>query len=134
MLSGNSIAVNHINTSSRKLKQGFRRVNQTDILEKVNQLEISTWNYKNDASKTHMGPMAEDFQSLFGLGDGQHISTVDSAGVILAAIQGLKQEKDDQIQALKQENMTKTKEILALKSELADIKVILQTLQAEQNN
>ena len=64
--------------------------------------------------------MAEDFQAIFDLGDGKHISTVDTAGIALAAIQGLRQEKDA--------------EILALKSELAEIKRILQELVAEDSN
>lgn len=39
----------------------------------------------------HIGPMAEDFQQVFDLGDGegQSISTVDADGVMMAAIQAL---------------------------------------------
>ena len=55
------------------------------------ELPISTWNYKTDAPRVrHMGPMAEDFHAVFGLGaDEQHISPLDANGVALAAIQGL---------------------------------------------
>ena len=39
-----------------------------------------------------MGPMAQDFREAFGLGeDEKHVSTVDSEGVALAAIQALYQ-------------------------------------------
>ena len=51
-----------------------------------------------------MGPMAQDFRAAFGLGpDDKHITSVDSDGVALAAIQGLHragQEKDARIAAL----------------------------------
>jgi len=49
------------------------------------------WNYKlDDDSNQHIGPMAQDFSSLFGLGDSdQHISSIDLTGVTLAAIKAL---------------------------------------------
>ena len=48
-----------------------------------------------------MGPMAEDFREAFGLGeDEKHISTVDSEGVALAAIQALYQEKQQEVRQL----------------------------------
>jgi hypothetical protein len=43
-----------------------------------------------------MGPMAQDFYTAFGLGkDDQHISPTDTAGVVLAAIQGLYHRLED---------------------------------------
>ncbi len=52
-------------------------------------------------SVRHLGPMAQEFRSAFGLGeDDQHIDTVDADGVALAALQGvhrLLEEKDAQI-------------------------------------
>lgn len=61
------------------------------ILERLEALPIATWNYKAQPdSVRHMGPMAQDFREAFGLGeDERHISTVDSEGVALAAIQAL---------------------------------------------
>lgn len=55
------------------------------------QLPITTWNYKaEDETVRHMGSTAQDFYAAFGLGqDDRHISTVDAAGVSLAAIQAL---------------------------------------------
>ncbi len=130
VLAGTSTAVNHINSSSRKLKQGFQRVSQQEILDKVDELEISQWNYKRDSNTLHVGPMAEDFQAIFDLGDGTHISTVDTAGITLAAIQGLRQEKDMEIELLKLDSEIKSKEIAALKSELSKIKIQLRELVA----
>jgi hypothetical protein len=54
-------------------------------------MEVSKWRYKG-TEEQHIGPMAEEFKALFGLGiagDDQHISTVDVAGVALRAIQVL---------------------------------------------
>jgi trimeric autotransporter adhesin len=78
------------NASSRTLKQNFTPINALEILNKVNQLAITTWRYKSSPEGEHIGPMAEDFKVAFGLaGDGKSIGTVDADGVALAAIQGL---------------------------------------------
>ena len=46
----------------------------------------------------HLGPVAQDFHTAFGLNgaDDKHISTVDEGGVALAAIQGLNQKGEKQ--------------------------------------
>jgi trimeric autotransporter adhesin len=78
------------NASSRALKEGFAAIDPIDILHKVVALPITTWTYKTSTEGTHIGPMAEDFKTSFGLaGDGKAIGTVDADGVALAAIQGL---------------------------------------------
>lgn len=78
------------NASSRSFKHSLREVDPEQILEKVAALPITTWEYRGSNEGRHLGPMAEDFASAFGLGrDAQHITTVDESGVALAAIQGL---------------------------------------------
>ncbi|RYD29413.1 MAG: hypothetical protein EOP87_18385, partial [Verrucomicrobiaceae bacterium] len=92
-------------SSDRNLKENFATVDPQEVLEKVTALPITRWNFKTDASTPHVGPMAQDFHAAFGLGpDDRHISTVDADGVALAAIQGLRAEKDRQIAALASEN------------------------------
>jgi hypothetical protein len=92
-----------------------------EILEKISRLPVSRWSYKaQDESIEHIGPMAQDFYSLFGLGeDDKHISTIDPDGVALAAIQELYtlvQEQKGEIDALK-------KQLSEIQSELtADFK------------
>ena len=79
-----------VSTSDRSLKQDFSEVNSRSVLEKVAQLPIQTWAYKNDPGTKHLGPMAQDFYAAFGVApDDKHITTVDESGVALAAIQGL---------------------------------------------
>lgn len=81
---------NWTNASSRKLKTDFRPVDPINVLEGVLDLDITTWSYIDSENTTHMGPVAEDFHAKFKLGgDARSISTVDAAGVALAAIQGL---------------------------------------------
>ena len=83
--------------SSRALKSNVDRVQTGDVLDRVLDLDISTWNYDaEDEDVRHMGPMAEDFAAAFGLGDDEaKISTVDADGVAFAAIQGLAAALDD---------------------------------------
>ena len=92
-------------TSSREAKRAFETVNGISVLEKVAALPISEWSYRADSpSVRHLGPMAEDFHAAFGLGKtDKGLTSVDTSGVALAAIQGLNQmlvEKDVRIAEL----------------------------------
>lgn len=80
-------------TSSREAKNGFESVDGLSVLEKVAALPISEWSYKVDNPRVrHLGPMAEDFHAAFGLGKTEKgITSVDTSGIALAAIQGLNQ-------------------------------------------
>ena len=94
------------NGSDRNSKQDFEQVDRREILERVAELPVTQWRYKGEPeSVRHIGPMAQDFMTAFGLGaSDRHIGTVDAEGVALVAIQGLYQlvqEKDAQIEALK---------------------------------
>jgi hypothetical protein len=95
--------------SDRNLKDNFTPVDGQDVLTRLADIPIATWNYKaQDDSIRHMGPAAQDFSAAFGLGESETgISTVDADGVALAAIQGLyqlSQEQAARIQALEGEN------------------------------
>jgi hypothetical protein len=93
-----------VNGSDRNSKEAFAAINPRTVLEKVSALPITEWKYKVEADGTrHLGPVAQDFHSAFGLNgaDDKHIATVDEEGVALAAIQGLNQkvvERDARIQ------------------------------------
>ncbi|WP_298295275.1 tail fiber domain-containing protein [uncultured Litoreibacter sp.] len=80
--------------SDRNNKIGIVPVDSDEILEKVSALPVSTWTYKGDADTGvyHIGPMAQDFYAAFGTGHtDKGISSIDAAGVALAAIQSLTQ-------------------------------------------
>ncbi|MHB9287614.1 tail fiber domain-containing protein [Halobacteriales archaeon Cl-PHB] len=83
--------------SSRALKSNVDPVDPVDVLDRVRDLDVSTWNYDAEGEDVrHMGPMAEEFAAAFGLGDDEgQISNVDADGVALAAIQGLSERLDE---------------------------------------
>jgi hypothetical protein len=92
------------------------------MLKRVAALPISSWVYKNDNQTRHIGPVAQDFKRLFGVGqDDKTISMVDADGVAFAAIQGLNlvvKEKEAQISALEKANQTMQRELAAIKKKL----------------
>jgi len=98
------------NASDRALKHEFQTVDGREVLDRVAALPISSWSYRaEDPEIRHLGPTAQDFAAAFQLGSGDKtISTIDSEGVALAAIQGLHemiQEKDAEL-AAQQERLT----------------------------
>ena len=91
--------------SDRNAKTDFADIDANALLGQVSELNVESWRYKwEDTHVRHIGPMAQDFKALFGVGkDDKTINMVDSGGIALAAIQALYrklQEKDAQIDAL----------------------------------
>lgn len=78
-------------TSSRDEKTDFVPVDPVAVLKRVASLPLTEWRYRTEQSRArHLGPMAQDFRTAFGLGDDDRsIGLVDLGGVALAAIQGL---------------------------------------------
>jgi hypothetical protein len=107
LLADGSIHAKVVNTTSdRNAKENFSDIDPREVLAKVAQLPLHTWNYRDDDHKVkHLGPVAQDFHAAFNIGpDDKHIATVDADGVALAAIQGLYrmvQEKDAELTQLK---------------------------------
>jgi hypothetical protein len=77
--------------SDREVKEAFETTNPLNILQRLVELPIQEWKYNwDDASVRHIGPMAQDFKALFGVGqDDRHIHPVDAQGVAFAAIQAV---------------------------------------------
>jgi hypothetical protein len=93
------------NASSRTFKSDFAAVDPADVLRRVLRLGITTWAYRDSTEGRHIGPIAEEFHALFGLGgDDRSISTVDADGVALAAIQGLNAKLEAENAALRAES------------------------------
>ena len=100
--------------SSRTYKDDIAKVDEFDVLAKLKQLDVSEWSYTSELGDDgaqrvrHVGPMAEDFHALFGLGATEKgIASLDSAGVALAAIKGLStmiDQKSEMIKGLEQQN------------------------------
>jgi hypothetical protein len=66
-------------------------------LARVRALKIKVWSYIPQLDPTeanHIGPMAEQWSAVMGLGNGITIDPVDGFGVCLKAIQELAAEND----------------------------------------
>ncbi|MBI5385933.1 MAG: tail fiber domain-containing protein [Verrucomicrobia bacterium] len=108
--------------SDRNVKQDFAPVDPRAVLERIAALPVQTWSYTNSTSVRHIGPVAQDFRAAFGLGaDDKTIATVDADGVALAAIQGLNQKLEEQLQA-------KNAELQALKASVAELQDAVRRL------
>ncbi|MFZ1683684.1 MAG: tail fiber domain-containing protein [Candidatus Zixiibacteriota bacterium] len=85
------------NASDENLKENFKSVNGGDLLDKIDELPIRQWNYKNEPdSVVHIGPTAQDFKSVFGVGENEKtISTIDPSGIALAGIKELHKENNE---------------------------------------
>lgn len=102
------------NPSSIHLKERFSPVDATGVLDKISDLDVSEWSYKSHPNISHIGPTAEVFYQLFGLGqDDQSICTIDADGIVLAAIQALDKKIEEREQLLKRVEilMEKNKEL-----------------------
>jgi len=86
-----SLGGNWVDSSDRNLKENFRDLDGGEILDKLLALSVSEWNYKAEKDGVkHIGPMAQDFFTLFGLGnDDNTIASLDLNGVSVVAVQEL---------------------------------------------
>ena len=113
--------------SDRSVKEGFTAISPMDVLAKVVVMPITQWKYKIEPDGVkHIGPVAQDFHAAFGLGESDRaIGSVDEGGVALAAIQGLNQKVDAQLQA-------KDREIEQLRKTVAELQQMMSKLAANQ--
>ncbi|KAG1707509.1 hypothetical protein GQR58_003165 [Nymphon striatum] len=133
LLHGTATATQHITSSSREVKKDFKKVDSEEVLNKIKNLEVTEWRYKDeDVEGRHLGPMAEDFYQLFKLGpDDKHVSATDMASVAIIAAQEL-QKKADAITAessvLKQETAKLKAENESLKQRLVSLEKLVTSL------
>jgi hypothetical protein len=110
-------------TSSRYTKQNFLAVNGEDVLARLRNVPVTTWNYISEGAESkHMGPMAEDFYQAFGLGTSNTaIGVQDLAGVSLAAVKSL----DARTAQLQQRTM----EVEQLRAEVQQLRAANATME-----
>jgi trimeric autotransporter adhesin len=118
------------NASDKNRKTDFKEIDARAVLDRLAVLPVRQWRYTNEATSIkHVGPVAQDFQAAFGLGDDDKtIGTIDADGVALAAIQGLNQKLGDRsrqadlrVERLEAENAE-------LRHELIELKALIKTL------
>jgi hypothetical protein len=98
------------NTSTKAAKTNIDPVDTSDVLDGVEEMEIATWEYRNEdgngAGERHIGPMAEEFHDAVDVGaSDEHINAINADGVLFAAVQALSkkvEEKDDRIDELEE--------------------------------
>ncbi|MDR3388330.1 MAG: cell division protein ZapB [Rudaea sp.] len=123
--------------SSRSFKEDFTPIDVASVLAKVIELPVQTWFYKNDHQEgRHMGPVAEDFAVLFGLGSNdKYIGAVDESGVAFAAIQGLNQKVEaerEQNSKLQEKDDALARENAVLRGKLDEVLSRVSKLEAKQ--
>jgi hypothetical protein len=112
--------------SAAEAKENFAPIDSAEVLRVLTDLPLTTWNYKHDdPAVRHMGPVAQDFYTAFGLGqDERHIAPLDANGVALAGIQALAQTvqaQEAQLAELQQQNGE-------LEARLAALEKLVETL------
>lgn len=121
-------------SSSRTIKENFLDADGESILAKVAGVPVSFWNYILEGTEVlHLGPVAEDFYSAFGLGpNGLAIGLGDMDGVNFAAAKALElrtrrlHEENAQLKAELKEANARFSQIEA---ELKEIRALLRSQQ-----
>src|SRR6266849_3942405 len=106
-------------TSDRNQKEDFRPVDADEVLNKLRELSVTSWNYKGQDAKQfrHYGPVAQDFFAAFGrdavgtIGTPTTITSGDLDGILMIAAQALE------------------KRTVELQRENADLKARLEALE-----
>lgn len=83
--------------SDSSKKENFKPVNGQEVLAKISNFRLTSWNFKGQDPKQfrHYGPTAQDFYCAFGndgvgtVGDDTTIASADFDGINLIAIQAL---------------------------------------------
>ena len=126
-LGGPVYATSFNTTSDRNLKEKITPVTPREVLDRVVNLPIEEWNFIGEENPgRHIGPMAQDFREQFGLGTSETtINVMDSAGVALAAIQGLHEEvasRDAEIKTLRENSETMAAQLKTLSQQVEALK------------
>ena len=87
-------------SSDRTKKENFKPVNEDEVLKKIGQIPVQSWNFIGHDPKKfrHYGPMAQDFFAAFGndgvgtIGTPTTINSGDMAGILMIAVQALEKQ------------------------------------------
>lgn len=129
-------------TSDRNKKKNFQPVDGEEVLRKIRQFDLTSWNYIGQDAKTlrHYGLMAQDFYAAFGhdaigtVGTPKTINSGDMAGVMMIAIKALATENEQLKSAVaKQEavNAEQRKRLEALTARFEEQDKQIQTVSDE---
>ena len=120
-------------SSDRYQKENLLPVNGEEVLAKIRDLRLTSWNFVGHDPKQfrHYGPMAQDFFAAFGhdslgtIGTDTTITSTDIDGILMTAAQALER------RAVKHENRIgkQERQVAALRAENAELKARLEALE-----
>jgi hypothetical protein len=109
-------------TSDRNRKEHFLSLDGLAVLEKLQRISVTSWNYiGDDPQRRHYGPMAQDFFAAFGhdgvgtIGTDKTLTGSDVDGILMISVQALyalSLEKDKEITEL-QERLEQLERLVA---------------------
>jgi len=125
--------VGFTSSSDRNQKENFQPVDGDEVLSKIRDLNITSWNFIGHDPKQfrHYGPMAQDFFAAFGhdgvgmIGTPTTITSTDMDGILMIAAQALEKRTVEQERRV----VEQTNRIAALIAENADLKARLEALE-----
>jgi hypothetical protein len=75
--------------SSRTFKENIEPVETCNILDKIENVPVVTYDFRNNGPKDRIGLIAEDFHQIFGRGDDKHINGQEVQMALWLAVQQL---------------------------------------------
>jgi len=118
--------------SDRNKKKNFVLLNPLDYKLNFKQLDVLGWNYIG-VSDFHIGPMAQDFYDIFGVGEAPiYINMIDSDGVTFLGIKKLTEQLEQlsnpqEIESLKKDLEQEKKELLDIERRIEELYEELDT-------
>ena len=96
-------------SSDRNQKENFKPVDGEEVLEKIREIPVQSWNYIGHDPKEfrHYGPVAQDFFAAFGhdnigtVGTSTTINSGDMQGILMIAVQVLEKLAAEQREDIK---------------------------------
>jgi hypothetical protein len=131
-------------TSDKNQKENFQSVDGMEVLRKLRELHLTSWNYigNNPQKIRHYGPMAQDFYAAFGkdsigtIGTPTTINSGDMAGILMIAVQELEKQKTAQAEEIKQlisDNARLREQVNSQSKEMGDLKANIVESRAENS-
>ena len=118
-----------VSICDKNRKENFEPLNGEEILQKLSNINFTSWNYKMQDPKSyrHYGIMAQDFNTAFGhdkygtIGNDTTVNPIDMIGIDMAAIQALVKRTTE----LKNDNEKLKNKDEAINKKLADRKSVV---------
>jgi len=106
--------------SDRNQKENFKPVDGEQVLEKIREIPVQSWNYIGQDAKEfrHYGPVAQDFFAAFGhddigtVGTPTTINSGDMQGILMIAVQAL------------EKRLARLEQVLTAQQSLAAVKTV----------